>query len=170
MQTIIRNYAHRVHGQINEVKLTHNCDKMLIDGRELPAQSIEYLINFGLQSLQDAYANAKTQAEAAGAHLKKLEALLNGTIGTRSGGVSVTEATKVARTLVRALLKDKWGVKSAEWATFTGLSDDDAEAKLDEIFEKNKDKLQARVDARLAELAAEREAKRKLVAEVEISI
>jgi hypothetical protein len=171
MATITRNFAHRTFGAIGSVVLEHNCDVMKIDGKVIPGESIEYLLNFALQSLQDAYAGAKTQDEATAMFAKKRDAVVGGTIGARSaGGNAVSEATKVARSIVRALLKAKWGAKSTEWAEFTGLSDADADAKLDDVFAKNADKLKAKVDARVAELAAEREAKRNLASGVSLDL
>lgn len=60
--------------------------KWWLDGNELPAASAAYLATFALQSLQDAYAGAKSQADAVAAWEKKRNALLAGTIGVRTGG------------------------------------------------------------------------------------
>lgn len=166
---ITREFNHRTFGHIGKVTLEHDVKVMKLNGMPLPADSIEYLLTFALQSLQDAYAGTKTEAEATAAFEKKRDAVIAGTIGAR-GSSGVSDETRVARQIVRALLKEKWGSKSTEWAEFTGLSDDAQDAKLDEIFAKNEAKLQGKVDARLEQLRKEREAKKALKTGVEIDL
>lgn len=164
-----RAYEHRTYGEIGEVLMKAEVMKVTIDGKELPSASVEYLLNFALQSLQDAYAGAKSQDEAKGSFVKKLEALIDGKIGVRAGG-GVGEETRVARTIVRGLLKKAYGADSPEWKTFTGLDDAKQNEKLDEVFGKNKDKLAPRVAERMAELKAERERKAELAKGIELSL
>ena len=57
-----------------------------LDGTELPQASADYLANFALQSLQDAYAGASSLDDATKRWEAKRTALLDGTIGARSGG------------------------------------------------------------------------------------
>lgn len=153
MQTV-REFNHKTFGAIGRVVLDADVKSVKLNGKDLPAGSIEYLLNFALQSLQDAYAGAKNEAEAQGAFNTKLDRLVSGTIGVRlGGGNSVDEATKVARQITKAAFKFK-----LDKDAFDALTDD----RLDELFEKNEAKLRPMVDARLAELTKERERKAKL--------
>lgn len=153
MQTV-REFNHRTFGQIGRVVLDADVKSVKLNGKDLPIGSIEYLLNFALQSLQDAYAGAKSEAEAQGAFNTKLDRLVAGTIGVRlGGGASASEETKIARQITKAALKAK-----LDKDEFDALTDE----RLDEVFEKNEAKLRPMVDARLAELAKERERKAKL--------
>lgn len=129
--TINRNFAHRAYGDIGKVELAATVTGATLDGEVLPDESVEYLLRFALQSLQDAYAGAKTQAEAQGAWGKKRDALIAGTIGTRGDGDGASMETVVGRSVMRNAFKLKVGAKSEAFATFTGLSDADQLAKLD---------------------------------------
>lgn len=156
MQTL-REFNHRTFGQIGRVVLEADVKVMKLNGLPIPDASVEYLLNFALQSLQDAYAGAKTEAEATGAFGTKLDRLIAGTIGVRlGGGASVSEETRVARQITRAKLragleKDVYEAKYKE--------DDEA---VDAVFAKNEAKLRPFVDEKLAELKREREAKARL--------
>lgn len=167
---IKRTFNHKTFGLIGEVALDAAVTKMQIDGKDLPVGSVEYLLNFALQSLQDAYAGAKTQQEAVAMFAKKRDALIAGTIGVRVGGGSVDDETRIARNIVKGALKTKMGKDSADWKAFTGLSDADMNAKLDAVFAKNKDKLQPKVDAEVAALKAERERKAGLKAGLDLDL
>lgn len=164
-----REYSHRTYGAIGSVTLEAEVKGAKLDGKALPESSVTYLLNFALQSLQDAYAGAKTQDEAKAAFAKKLDAIVQGTLGQRSGG-GVSEFVRIARSITRGLLKDKYGAKSPEWAKFTGLADDVQDAKLDEIFAKNEATLKPKVEAEIARREAERKAKAKIVAGVELEL
>lgn len=159
---IKRTFTHKTFGLIGEVALDAAVTKMQIDGQNIPQGSVEYLLNFALQSLQDAYAGAKNQTEAVAAFEKKRDALIAGTIGVRVGGASVGDETRIGRNLIKQALKAKMGKDSPEWAEFTGLSDADQNTKLDELLAKNREKLAPRIEAEVAALKAERERKAKL--------
>lgn len=166
---IVREFNHRTFGHIGKVTLEHDVKVMKLNGMPLGAESIEYLLTFALQSLQDAYAGAKTEAEAQAAFAKKRDAVIAGTIGTRiSNGVS--EETRVVRQVVRALIKAKLGAKSAGWAEFTGKSDAAQDEYLDEVFAKNEAKLRPAVDKRLDEIKRKREAKKALTQSTDIEL
>lgn len=132
-----RMYEHKTFGAIGAVTLAVDGGKWLMDGRELSPSSVEHLMTFALQTLQDAYAGAKTEAEAKAAFEKKRDRLLAGEIGVRTGG-GTDDVTKVWRSVAKAVLRrvapDKW----KEW------KDDDA--KLDAFVEKNRAKLQPAFD------------------------
>lgn len=165
-----RYYVHRTHGEIGEVTLVAPDGKWALDGKELPASSIEHLLNFALQTLQDAYAGAKNEAEAVGAFESKRDRLLDGSIGVRGTGEGVSEETAVARSIMRGLIKDKLGAKSPEWTAFTALDPKEQNAKLDANIEANSDALAPVIAAKLAERKAERDRKAKAKGAVEISI
>jgi hypothetical protein len=160
MQTV-RNFAHKRFGDIGRVVLESDVKVIKLNGKPLPEQSVEYLLNFALQSLQDAYAGAESADEAKANFAKRFERLIEGKIGVREGGTSVPEATRVARSIVRAKLKAK--LEKAEYEA--KYKDDDA--AVDAVFEKNKEKLQPFVDARLEELRKERERKAKMAKAVD---
>jgi hypothetical protein len=156
-----RTFAHRTYGAVGAVHLKAEIAKVSLDGKELPGSSVEYLLNFALQNLQDAYAGAKDAQVAQGLFAKKYDALTAGTIGVRSAGTSVGEETRVARQIVKRVLKGQL----AE-ADFAALTDE----RLDEVFKKNEAKLAPLVEERLAELKRERERKAKLGAGLEVDL
>ncbi len=151
-----RAFEHKTHGQIGAVHLVADVAKVAIDGKELPGKSVEYLLNFALQSLQDAYAGAKNEAEAKAMFAKRLENVIAGTIGQRVGGGGQSEETRVTLSVVRAILKAKLTAEA-----YAQYKDDDEAVMA--AFDKNKAKLQPFVDERLEELRKERERKAKLV-------
>ena len=128
-----------------------------LDGKVLPRVSIEYLMNFSLQSLQDAYAGADSMDEAQANWTKKYNALVEGTIGQRSSD-GVDEETRVARKVVLAALIAKYG-KDSEQAK----SD---EAALDALFEKNKKAFAPIVADEMARLAEQRAAKKAIASAI----
>lgn len=99
---------------------------------------------------------------------KAIDGLYAGEWTRRTDGVS--EETRVARSIVRGLLKAKHGAKSEAWAKFTGLSDDEQNKKLDEIAAKNADALADKVKEEIARREAARKAKQKLTAGIEIDL
>jgi hypothetical protein len=159
MQTV-RNFAHKRFGEIGRVVLEADVKVVKLNGKPIPEGSVEYLLNFALQSLQDAYAGAENADEAKANFAKRFERLIEGKIGVREGG-GVSEETRVARTIVRAKLKAK-----LDKAEYEAKYKDDDEA-VDAVFAKNKEKLQPFVDARLEELRKERERKAKMAKAVD---
>ena len=128
---VTRNYSHKTHGEIGRVTLVAPGGKWTLDGKELPEASVMHLVTFALQTLQDAYAGAKNNAEAVGAFDGKRDRLIAGTLGTRGDGDGASMETIVGRSVMRNAFKLKVGAKSPEWAKFTGLSDAGQLAKLD---------------------------------------
>jgi hypothetical protein len=161
-----RNFTHRTFGNIGAVTFEVPKGKYRINGNELPDASVAHLMTFALQTLQDAYAGAKSTDEALGAFTGKLDKLLNGTIGTRGSGDGADERTRVARSVVQQAAKAKFGAKSPEWATFTGLADDERNAKLDGWYEANKAAFDPAIDEEMARRAAKRAAKTELAGTV----
>ena len=167
---IERNYSHKVYGAIGSVTFETPKGKYILNGHELPDASVEHLMTFALQTLQDAYAGAKSTDEAKGAFNGKYDKLINGTIGTRGSGDGADERTRVARSVVYAALKIKFGAKSPEWAEFTGRPDDAQVARLDEIYAENEAVFAPRVDEEMAERAAKRARKADLAKAVEVTL
>lgn len=169
---ITRSFDHRGSnnrpgfGHIGKVTLVVPKGKFTLDGHELPESSVAHLMTFALQTLQDAYAGAKSTDEAQGAFNGKYDKLINGTIGTRGGGDGADERTRVARAIVRGAVKAKFGAKSPDWAKFTGLSDDEQNAKLDAWFSANEATFGPAVDEKMAELAAARVKRGEMAAAV----
>jgi hypothetical protein len=165
-----RNFTHRTYGNIGAVTFVTPKGKYTLNGTELPDASVAHLMTFALQTLQDAYAGAKSTDEALGAFNGKLDKLLNGTIGTRSGGDGADERTRVARSVTMSAAKAKFGAKSPEWATFTGLSDNDKNAKLDGWYAANAAAFDPAIDEEMARRAAKRDAKASLAGSVDIAM
>lgn len=148
-------------GRIGHVTFAIDSETPIIvtlDGVTLPPQSVEYLMNFALQALQDAYAGAASMDEAKGNWAKKRQALLDGTMGQRSTGVD--EAVKIGRRLAEAAFVKKYG-KDA-WPT----DSDEANAKADEILAKNAAAFTPLVMAEIERLAVARREKAAIAAKM----
>lgn len=157
---VARTFTHRTFGEIGKIAMVADVAKVTIDGKEIPETSVEYLLHFALQSLQDAYAGAKNATEAAANFDKKLKALVEGTIGTRTGGnAGVTEEVAVQRSITRTMFKAKAGAKSEAWAKFTGLTDAEQGEKLDAWYTANEAALAPAVKEELARREKARKAK-----------
>lgn len=110
-------------------------------------------------------------ATATGAMMQKaVDALVAGDWGKTRGANGVDEFTTVARQIMRQSAKAKFGAKSAQWATFTGLGDDEQASKLDAWFQANAEALTPSVNAKIEQRAAERKAKAKLGAAITIDL
>jgi hypothetical protein len=158
-----RAFAHREHGDIGTAKLAIDAKgKWSLDGKELPDSSVEYLMTFALQSLQDAYAGCKTPDECKGAFEGKRDKIIEGTIGMRTGGAGVDEFTTVARMIVRKAFKDNNPAKSDAREAFMALDAADQNAKLDEWFAANEKAFRPVVEEEVAKRKAERENRAKL--------
>lgn len=165
-----RSFAHKRFGDIGAVALVIDGDKWTLDGKALPEASIAYLATFALQSLQDAYAGSESADDAVAAFTTKRDKLIEGTIGTRGSGDGADERTRVARSIMRRVAKDKFGSKSPEWATFTGLADAEQNKKLDAWFAANEKALSAEVEAEMTRRAEARASKTKLSGKVAIDL
>ena len=80
---ITRTFTHRAYGPIATATLAHGNVGWTLDGKPLPQASVEYLLGFALQSLQDAYAGAKSPETAKAAYAAKHNRLIEGTVGAR---------------------------------------------------------------------------------------
>lgn len=98
---------------------------------------------------------------------KKIDSLIAGDWAASRGGTGVSEETKVARSIMRALFKDKVGKASPEWKTFDAMSAGDQADKLDAMFDKNRAKLAPVVQSKLETMRAERERNKALDVEID---
>ena len=162
---INRSFNHRTFGALGTATLAVNAvekDKLevLLNGNALPDVSVQHLFTFALQTLQDAYAGAKTEDEAKASFAKKLDAIINGTIGVRgSGGAAESETDRIRRRLVLANFKTALGKdwKTApKWVEFDALSPEEQAAKLDAAYAKNEAHFAPIVDAEIARLETQR--------------
>lgn len=160
---IARAFDHKQHGRIGLVEVEADVKSIAIGGKELPATSVEYLLTFALQNLQDAYAGADSAADAQGRWQKKLDRLLEGTIGVREAGDGASAMTKAIRGVIGESLR-----ALGKWKEVIGsLDESERDGKLDEIFAKQPEAkmadIRAKAEAKLAE-AAERKAQAKELA------
>lgn len=121
---------------IGECRLTGEA-KLLLDGKELPAKSVEYLMTFALQSLQDAYAGAETADAAKSAWVAKRDKLLSGDIGARGPGASVPTETRIARDIMRDIFHKKASESARK--EYKEADADGRNAILDAAISKNAD-------------------------------
>lgn len=155
--TVNRAFDHKTHGRIGIVEMVAEVGTVTIGGKELPATSVEYLLTFALQNLQDAYAGADSAAEATARYQKKLDRLLEGTIGVReAGGNGASALTKAIRGVIGDMLR-----QAKVWQKLIGDLDEDKRADaLDEIFAKQSEEKQAAITATASERLAEAEARK----------
>lgn len=121
-----------------------------LNGKAIPETMINYLLNFSLQSLQDAYAGASSIDEATSWFEKKLQAVQEGTVGSR-GAAGVGEETIVQRLVAKAAYLASAKVTEALKEAFKAMNDDAANEFLDGIFEKNAAKLADAVSRKMTE-------------------
>lgn len=161
MLIVTREYNHKDFKRIGGVRLEADIKSVTLDGKVLSDDSVEYLLNFALQSLQDAYAGAKTVDEARAGWEKKYNKLVDGTIGVRGGGEVVDDVTKVARSIMRDLVRKK---DKELWKRIVGMEKAEQDAKIDELCQKNADVIKDDVATEVARLRKER-AKRAALAD-----
>ena len=153
---VTREFTHRTFGALGAVTLEIDGDRWTLNGKTLPASSVEHLATFALQTLQDAYAGAKDAGEARALWAKKRYKLIAGGIGVRTAGASVGEETKLWRVVAGRVLRQK---APERWKEMK----EDVDA-IDAFVEKNRAKLQPFFDAEV-EARKRREA---LAADIEL--
>lgn len=142
-----------------------------VDAAKLSPVANELFI-YGIgQKVRDSASGATKAAEAEGSKGVEAEALAMmescvaalyaGEWSHRGEGTGVDPRTAVARSIVRRAIKEKLGSKSPQWATFTGLSDKDQLAKLDETYDGNRELFDPLVDAEMKRRADAAKAKSK---------
>lgn len=129
---IARAFDHKTHGRIGLVNLEADVKTVTVDGKELPASSVEYLLTFALQNLQDAYAGADSAAEATARFEKKLARLIEGSIGVRESGDGASLEVRTIRTVLGKMLRE-----AGKWKELTeGKDEAERAALLDTIYAK----------------------------------
>jgi hypothetical protein len=154
-------------GRIGSVEGTADINSIVINGKTLPDASIGYLLHFSLQSLQDAYAGAADLPEATANFDKKLLALMEGTIGVRSGGGGMSDEEKAELYVAEAIYGAVHKKGSEKGDAFRALDGDDKYEFLVEVITKLRAQMadfQDRVDARVASVVAARKARAEVVA------
>lgn len=121
-----------------------------VDWSKLPEAAREKIIAYGVQrTFNDAVGGSDlTIDDKVKAVEKMLEAYYAGDIG-RKRAEGVSAETAIARSLIRAAIKAKYGAKSPQWAAFTGLSDDAQAAKLDALYVEHEKTFKPQVDAEM---------------------
>ena len=165
MFTISRTFARRnSETTLGAVTFQAPDGDYLVNSKVLPKSSVEHLLMFALQSLQDAYAGAADDADAKAKFDAKLTKLLEGKIGVRQpGGAAVSDETRHIRIILRSLVAAAVG--KAEWKAM-----DEAD-KLDTIDAASaglSDADKAAVDERVADAIAAEKAKAGLKIAVSI--
>jgi hypothetical protein len=150
---IKRSFSHKAtETDFGAVAIDFPTKGWTLNGEDLPEASVRAVVNQGLQILQDTYAGvgkSKTVDEAKGMFDKKLAALIAGTVGQRTGGGGVDELTKVMRQIARRAARGQASVE--EYKAFTAKPAAEQNERLDAIIDKNRDKLEAKAKAQIAE-------------------
>jgi hypothetical protein len=138
------------------------------------------LCEYGIgQKLRDSASAATTVAKETGEEVqavaqgmldKALASLVSGEWSHRGTGEGVDPRVAIARSIVRRAIKEKVGSKSPQWATFTGLSDADQNAKLDETFANNSALFEPLVDAEIKRRTDANKAKSKAASALSIEL
>ena len=166
---IERNFFRRGEngGEISNVTLAADVKSVFLDGKELPDSSVEYLLRFALQSLQDSYAGAKNLQEAIGMFGAKYDKLIAGKINVReSGGDSVSDEIRIGRKLMRAAIR----ANPENWKKFAELSEENQIDRLDALLEKNAAAMAPKIAAEIKRLADEKKAKALLGKELSFEL
>lgn len=169
---ISRAFDHKTFGRIGIVEMSAGVSGVSINGKELPASSIEYLLTFALQNLQDAYAGADSEVDAKARWEKKLDRLLEGSIGLRASGGGESAEVRTRRAVIKEQVRKAVG--KDKWTAFQALDADAQGEKLDAVFEKQDDAGQAaimeQVAKRLAEAAQRKAQANKLAESIDLDI
>lgn len=154
--TIARAFDHKTHGRIGVVEMVAEVGKVSVNGNVLPTSSVEYLLTFALQNLQDAYAGAESAAEAQARWQKKLDRLIEGSIGTRESGDGASLETRTIRTILGEMLRG-----AGKWKELTEGKDEGERASLlDAIFAKQPEAKQLAIRKTAQDRIAEAEARK----------
>lgn len=145
---INRSYA-RQGEAIASVSLEAPDGEYKLDGNVLPESSVQHLLTFALQSLQDAYAGAKDNAEAEAAFAKKYQRLIDGSVGVRAGGTDTF--TKTCRQIARQIVRAKFAESGRKYSEFTALSASEQNDRLDQVIAANRDVIEKEAKKRMDE-------------------
>jgi hypothetical protein len=156
-----------------------NGASVTINSADLQGVAVQ-LFEYGVgQKVRDAASAASGTAKETGEDVQvvaqgmmdsAVKALLAGEWSHRGEGTSADPRVAIARSIVRRAMKEKLGSKSPQWAKFTGLSDADQLAKLDETFAANAELFNPLVDAEIKRRADANKAKTKAANALEINL
>lgn len=155
MRTTSRSYAHKIFGQIGAVTMTSPAGDWTINGTVVPERTVDHLLTFALQTLQDAYAGAAGATDAKEKYEGKLAKLIAGTLGVRSAGGAVDEETRHMRMIMRSLVAANFG--KLAWKA---MEEEEKVEYIDAAYDGLEDADRAAIDEAVAEaIAAEKRAK-----------
>lgn len=155
MRTTSRSYAHKTFGQIGAVTVTSPDGDWTINGTVVPERTVDHLLTFALQTLQDAYAGAAGAADAKEKFEGKLAKLIAGTLGVRSASGAVDEETRHMRIIMRSLVAANFG--KLAWKA---MEEEEKLEYIDAAYAGLEDADRAAIDEAVAEaIAAEKRAK-----------
>jgi hypothetical protein len=160
-----RRYVKEMEGadplDLGVVTLEYPAGEWKLNGHTLGENAILHLVNFSLQTLQDAYAGKKLVSEATGAFNKKYDKLIKGTIGVRGANEPVTEYQAVARKQVQAAIKAD-AINGITAKAFEALEKTAQLEWVDKFILDNDEKVRPIVEEAIAEIKRQAEAKAKL--------
>lgn len=131
------------------------------------------------QKVRDSASAASTQAKETNEEVQSIaQAMMDAAVASlvagewshRGDGAGTDPRVLIARSIVRRAIKEKFGSKSPDWAKFTGLSDADQLAKLDETFTNNEAMFAPLVDAEVQRRADANKAKAKAAKALTINL
>lgn len=150
--------ASRIEGvepfDVANLAVDFDCAYIQLDGREVPADSIKYLIGYGIkQTLADSYSQPTTQDKCQVAYAKKLAGIFEGMVFNENGNRGDPVRGEMRELALAAILGGK---SRGAWLKANG---ENAEklltAKVNRVLELNADKLRARAESIIAERKAE---------------
>lgn len=158
-------------GRLDLVTPANAFEGWTLNGKPLPVESVNAIIStYFFQTFSDAYAGETKLDDATAMFDKKVQAALEGTIGTRaSGGGGVSLETSVARIVTRKLYK-----KSVDALTYKEtITDVELSARnefLDKVYENNIDKIKPQVEAEIEKRKAQAKAEAKLASSISFEV
>lgn len=156
-------------GRIGHVEMEAEVASIKLNGKVLPESSVEYLLNFSLQSLQDSYASAESLTEGVNAFTAKMESLYDGTAGVR-GGSGMSDIDRAEAYIAEQWYLAKNGKGTEKGDAFRKL-EDDAKAyfvsKIIGALREKWDEFDGKVKARVEYLAEQR--KRRAAEKAELA-
>ena len=156
-----------------------NGASVTINSADVAALGTELFLYGVGQKVRDSASAASTRAKETGTDVQveaqammdaAVKSLVAGEWSHRGEGSGVDPRTAVARSIVRKAIKEKVGSKSPDWAKFTGLSDADQLAKLDETYEANKEVFDPAIDAEIKRRSDAAKAKSKLASGMTVNL
>ncbi len=150
IKTVIA-FDHKSFGRIGEIDLSVDINDAEMNGNELGAKAMEYLIGYGVkQAFTDCYSQAKDAAKAHEMFAKKVEAVMSGKISIRE------RLDAFSRAMAELTLKAFEDSAKMTWAAFVKSVDD--ESKSDLVWERFAESVREELEP-IARARLERESK-----------